>query len=355
MKTLRQSFKKCRLFLGRLYLDRRLAPAVLPLANPRPHIVLVRYDGKIGDYIVSSFVFRELKKQWPNATLTVLASPKNQSLLAQNPAIDHVHVVTQKNRRSLRQLGQRLAQQQPIDVLIDPTEVLRNRDLVLIRACQAKVNAGYDKAHFGLFNLSVPKNTAHMAEVYQQILQRLGCPHVDMRYELPDTSAAAAKVAAFLATLPSGPILAVNLHGDGRRRQFTPTQAQALISRLRQLYPQHVVVVLSQPSQKAAISDLCTQLADPQVRCLADTNCIEDTIEIMRHSAGIISPDTAIVHIGAALACPMLVFYSDDELNYAKWHPNTAAAYQVIRYHDHIDQADLSLINPSLFTPKDHP
>ncbi|MBP6116341.1 MAG: glycosyltransferase family 9 protein [Neisseriaceae bacterium] len=353
MKTLRLAFKRFRLYLGRLYLDRRLAPAVLPLTHPQPHILLVRHDGKIGDYVVSSFVFRELKKQWPQATISVLASAKNQGLLTQNPYIDHVHVVTQKSRRHFKQLGHELAQKRPIDVLIDPTEVLRNRDIVLIRACQAPINAGYDKDHFGLFNLNVPKNDQPMAAVYLEILRRLGCPQPDGRYELPDTSRAAAKVAKFIATLPAGPLLALNLHGDGRRRQFTHERALTLIHTLRQLYPSHTVVILSQPSQQQAIAALCAHLADPRVRFLSDTTSIDDSIEIMRRSSGIISPDTAIVHIAAALACPLLAFYSDDDNNYAKWHPNTAAPLQVIRYHDHIDQADLTLISPSLFSSKE--
>ena len=50
--------RKIRLTLGKLILDKKIPGKPLP-TNPK--IIVLQQDGKIGDYIISSFIFRELK------------------------------------------------------------------------------------------------------------------------------------------------------------------------------------------------------------------------------------------------------------------------------------------------------
>lgn len=348
-------FKKFKLWVGRAWIDRRVPPAEPLMVSKTPRFIFIRKDGKIGDYVVSSFVFRELKRHWPDAVIDVVAADKNRALFDQNPYVDHVHILNQRSVTAAFCCGRRLSQAQHYDVLIDPTEIVRSRDLMLIRSLNARLNVGFNKADFGLFNLSIPEQGQHMAAVYAEILNRLGVAAADCRYDLPSTDAVQVKVAAFLATLPAGPILALNLHGDGRRRQFTPERARVLIQTLRQLWPTHVLVILSQPRQQATIDQLCQACNSPMVRFLPDTLCIEENIELMRYSQGVISPDTAIVHIATALQRPLLSFYSHDALNFQRWHPNHPGKNQIIRYHDHIDHVDFDAIDPLLFHPAETP
>ncbi|WP_414142927.1 glycosyltransferase family 9 protein, partial [Aggregatibacter actinomycetemcomitans] len=77
--------RKIRLALGKMLLDKNVQGQPFP-TNPK--IIVLQQDGKIGDYIVSSFIFRELKRHNPKMQVDVVCSPKNVNLFEQNPSID---------------------------------------------------------------------------------------------------------------------------------------------------------------------------------------------------------------------------------------------------------------------------
>ena len=72
--TLKQRLRMLRIKLGKWLLDSTTHQAH-PLRYEK--VLFLRQDGKIGDYIVSSFVFREIKKQNPNAHIGVVCTQKN--------------------------------------------------------------------------------------------------------------------------------------------------------------------------------------------------------------------------------------------------------------------------------------
>ena len=45
-------------------------------------ILFLRYDGKIGDYIVTSWIYREIKRQRPDVQIDVVGISKNESLFS---------------------------------------------------------------------------------------------------------------------------------------------------------------------------------------------------------------------------------------------------------------------------------
>lgn len=63
-----------RLWIGKLILDKK-TPKNATALSPKK-ILFLRQDGKIGDYIVSSFVFREIKKSNPEIKIGVVCTKK---------------------------------------------------------------------------------------------------------------------------------------------------------------------------------------------------------------------------------------------------------------------------------------
>ena len=57
--------------------------------NKIKKLLFLRYDGKIGDYIVSSFAFREIKKCYPHIQIDVIADRGLEGILKLNKYIDN--------------------------------------------------------------------------------------------------------------------------------------------------------------------------------------------------------------------------------------------------------------------------
>ena len=54
------------------------------------NVLFLRYD-RIGDMVITTPVFRELKIVYPHINITVLASTANQDVLTNNPYIDKIY------------------------------------------------------------------------------------------------------------------------------------------------------------------------------------------------------------------------------------------------------------------------
>ncbi|HDL5660065.1 TPA: lipopolysaccharide heptosyltransferase family protein, partial [Mannheimia haemolytica] len=84
--NIKATLRKARLVIGKAILDSKNTDLILSEIPNK--ILFLRHDGKIGDYVVSSFVFREIKKQSPQTQIGVVCSQKNRYLFENNPYID---------------------------------------------------------------------------------------------------------------------------------------------------------------------------------------------------------------------------------------------------------------------------
>ena len=146
--------KALRLKIGKWILDKSSRSAnPQSLKHPKSFLFL-RQDGKIGDYIVSSFVFREIKKFNPLIKIGVICTKQNAYLFQRNHHIDEIYLV--KKRNILDYIKTALfIRKERYDVVIDPTLVLRNRDLLLLRILNARNYIGYRKADYNIFNINI--------------------------------------------------------------------------------------------------------------------------------------------------------------------------------------------------------
>lgn len=350
-RIIKKHLKTIRLAIGKCFLDKHIAPKNSVTLPSQPRFVCLRQDGKIGDYIVSSFLFREIKRHWPEARIEVIASAKNQYLFRHNPHIDQIHLLKGKSLYTARQLGRELTQAQPFDVLIDPTEVLRNRDLMLIRSLKARINAGFHKENFGLFNLSIPANNQHISAVYAEILTQLGVPQVNTDYDLPTDPTAETTVAEFKAQHALHDYLVVNFYGAKKSRHFSDHKAVALLQTLRQQCPEHTLILLNQPDKQDHIAAILTAFNDANTHALSQPKSIFESVALIRDAQAVISPDTAIVHIAAGFHKPLMAFYCKDDVSLRLWHPNNVATTKIIRYHDHVDEIDPNSLNFTALIP----
>ena len=137
-RTARARIKEFQRKIGKKILDKNKIKTKLEFENIKK-ILFIRYDGKIGDYIVSSFIYREIKRQRPDIQIDIVGISKNEQLFVKNKYVDNFYKLKKTKYRYMISLTSKLRKQN-YDILIDPTEVLKNKDLFFIRQINAKVN-----------------------------------------------------------------------------------------------------------------------------------------------------------------------------------------------------------------------
>jgi putative D-glycero-D-manno-heptosyl transferase len=335
--SIKSFLRTLRLKIGKQILDKKT-----PLASiifPPKSILFLRHDGKIGDYVVSSFVFREIKKQAPNTKIGVVCSKKNAYLFEQNPYIDQLYFVKTKDIRDYIRCGKILAKEQ-YDVLIDPTVTLRNRDLLFLRTINAKNYIGYQKENYKLFNLSIPAQGVHFSEIYKQALERIGFKQVSTAYDIPFTDKAKKNIQYFLVKNNLSSYVTVNFFGASSSRSFNNKAMKSLLDNLTSNTMN--IVLLTFPEVTEKLKALAKEYQN--IFVYEKTETVFDTIELIRNAKCVISPDTAIVHIASGFNKPLIAFYSQDEENFNHWQPNNLALTHILRFNKSVNELDFSQI-----------
>ena len=332
-KQFKSDWRNARLRVCKMWLDR--APLAAPAPNPQNlrAVLFLRQDGKIGDYIVSSFAFREIKKANPAIQIGVVCSAKNRQLFENNPHIDALHEVQPKSTLSYYQVGKSLAGQ--YDAVIDPTLSLRPRDLLLLRVLNAAHYVGLGKADYRLFTHNIANTQQHFADVYAQALRLLGFDNINTQPELPASPASEAAVQTFLQQNGWQDYIALNFFGAANSRRFSLEAIAQTLTAFQAAFPAQQFILLTYPEITPSLAALCQ--AHPNATLYPHTQTIHDSIALIRHAQAVLTPDTAIIHIAAALDKPIIGLYRQDPQNYANWHPKSDQA-QIIWFQQHIQE-----------------
>lgn len=320
---------------GKLALDKRKKEKKLNFEDIKK-MLFIRYDGKIGDYMVSSFVYREIKKQRPDIQIDVVGINKNEPLFLKNKNIDNFYKLKKTKYRYLCPLGKKLRTLN-YDVLIDPTEVLKNKDLFFIRKINAKINYGYAKENYKIFNRNIEKNSEHMQIIYKKMLESLGFENIEVSYDIPEDEASEKRVTEFLEKNEVKDLIALNLFGAGKTRKFNLEKSLELIEKLKKTYPEYKIIVLDSPRDREALEKV-VKVADVLYYDKSET--IFDSTAVIKKSKIVVSPDTSIVHIGVGLQKEVTAFYSKNKENFDKWGINKEN--KIIRYDKDINEIDFN-------------
>lgn len=311
-------------------------------------ILFLRYDGKIGDYIVTSWIYREIKRQRPDIQIDVVGISKNENLFLNNKNINKFYKLKKSKKLFMYFLAKKLRDEN-YDILIDPTEILRDRDLFFIKNIDAKINFGYDKENIKLFNKSINKNSKTMVDVYKEILKKLGFSNLDSSYEISMDMSSEKRVGEYLKSNKINKYIAVNFFGAGKRRKFTVEKAIELLVKIQKKYPEYKIIILNSPKDKKTICKIkkgISSINDSKIIYYnEDFKTIYDAISLINKSDIVISPDTAIVHIAYGLKKNIIAFYSGNKVNYEKWGlPIDGEKNRVYFYNENINNLDINLI-----------
>lgn len=332
-KQYKTKWRLLRLQWCKAWLDRAPVPSPKLQAHEIKSILFLRQDGKIGDFVVSAFAFHAIKTQCPHIRVAVLCSDKNRAMFSGCPDIDVLHEVKAKSVFSYWKVAKSLSKQ--YDVIIEPTLVLRPRDLLLLRTLRARYNIGLDKADFRLFNLNIVNKKQHFSQIYREALRLCGFDEVDTAFRLPEKPESAQKVQQFLAQNGLQNYIAVNFFGASHSRRFDEAHIHALMQALCAAYPEQKWILLTYPEVTPMLQRIAAQY--PNAFLLHDTQTIHDSTELIRHAELVISPDTAIVHIASSLQKPVLGLYPDDPQNTVNWSPQSPI-HAILFFRQHIHE-----------------
>ena len=276
--------------------------------NSIKSILFLRYDGKIGDMIVNSLMFREIKKVYPDIRIGVIARGAAIDIIKDNPNVDKIYKYY-KDRKKIKDLALKIKEEK-YDLLIDFSEMLRVNQMMLINLCGARINIGLDRKDWELFDLSIEsgkdfKWTEHITKRYLAYLIKLGLKkeNIDISYDiyLEDEK----KYEAFFNEIKESKKLILNPYGASKHKSFNIETLENIITYLKD---KDIAIILTYFGDKYKELEFLEKKYK-YVYIPKKIESILDTAILIKKSDYVISPDTSIVHIASAFNKKMITVY----------------------------------------------
>ena len=318
--------------------------------NSIKSILFLRYDGKIGDMIVNSLMFREIKKVYPDIRIGVIARGAAIDIIKDNPNVDKIYKYY-KDRKKIKDLALKIKEEK-YDLLIDFSEMLRVNQMMLINLCGARINTGLDRKDWELFDLSIEsgkdfKWTEHITKRCLAYLIKLGLKkeNIDISYDiyLEDEK----KYEAFFNEIKESKKLILNPYGASKHKSFNIETLENIITYLKD---KDIAIILTYFGDKYKELEFLEKKYK-YVYIPKKIESILDTAILIKKSDYVISPDTSIVHIASAFNKKMITVYPPKGGKYGVdhlvWAPKSEYS-RVIFCKDKIgtyDEIDINTFN----------
>lgn len=296
--------------------DRR---TVRPITPPK-HILVVRWDGKLGDAMVSSFFYREAKKL--GAMVSVVTTVDLASMHREHFGAHHVVVVP--SNPSWMSLWQLIAQLRDVDTVVHPVGRIRARELIFLSLLSPRNVFSLDD-EIGWVNGKMQGATASLLfnEKYAYILRQLGVHDIDTRYVVPSstTSPHATK---------GRPYLIFNPFASRPDKSISKEKSAHLLGLLAARLDDWDIGILNHPATRTDALGIQHAVNIRRVHILEGVHTFEDAIAVVADADLVVSVDTGFVHVADGLEKRLIAICATFDNGFNAWSPRALPSTRII-------------------------
>lgn len=317
------------------------------------HVLVLRYDA-IGDMVVTLPMFDAIHEACPTATIDVVASASNHQISSRTPRVrrsvvfDRTLIGLWRVRRALRDTR--------YDAVFAPVmnkttlsgllaNILGGRHAITV----AFEHTARRDQYATWFNVQLPvgRNAKTMTEMLVDMARRVlsPAPSDSVAYptlHLPVTTEQRQQAQTHVVAMQR-PLIALNLSSSNPFRMLSEERNAALIDGLCTRIPGTSVLVIGHGDRQAMAERLAARTpgrtrAYPGSADLLDLAAVLETCDL------VITPDTSVVHVAAAMSRPVVVMYSLKASFIQEWLP-FGVPYRCIMTEGRVD---LETIDPAV-------
>jgi ADP-heptose:LPS heptosyltransferase len=292
--------------------------------------ILVISMAGIGDTLIATPLIHELRANFPNATIDVLAMwPGSKDLLESNP---HINRVFQKNLmkcgklEALRFLWSLRRERYQLSINTHPQSRIHYRSAAFIAGAQVRLSHEYECFTWldrWLVTGTLPQDyTRHSIENNFDVLPLIGAkkklPVAEMEFLLSATEERFADDFLVKHKLFGQKILGIHIGSGGTKnlplKRWPLKNHAGLVRQLNKERPDIRVLLFGGP-EEAKDHEVVLAQANRDLTLEAKTKNLRETAALMKRCSAFLSVDTALMHIAAAVKVPNQIVIEAPTLN----------------------------------------
>ncbi|HEX9658352.1 MAG TPA: glycosyltransferase family 9 protein [Bacteroidota bacterium] len=300
-------------------------------------ILVVRQHNQLGDMLCAVPLLRSLREKFPKAFISLITSPVNYDVMVGNEYIDEVlcydkrEFITQglpRLERLLRFL--RALRKMGFDLAIVPATVSTSSTsdwLAFLSGARVRIGPSSLESKENptgfLFNVPVPLDWRETPEVHQAerntaIALSLGIASIQPRSVISLKPSESKEAKSFLGTDSSTHRLDIVYHpGAGKIPNRWPADRFALVANILSYEFDARVVITSGQFDGDPVSDMKGKLSVEYK--IISNEPIRKVAAVLSQVALVITNDTGIMHVGAAVGTPVLSLFGPTD--WRQWAP----------------------------------
>lgn len=301
----------------RIVFDKRVPAALAPPKN----ILLIRWDGKLGDAIVSSFFCREVKKL-SGVTVSVVTTVDLKEFYRDHFGAQRIYVLPVNP--GLLSLLRLLGRLRDVDTVVHLVGRIRARELLFLYLLRPRNIFSLDD-DIGWVNGKMREATRSLLfnEKYAYVLHQLGIRDIDTRYQVPvpisDPCSRRGRQLAVFNPFASRP-----------DKSISREKASYLLRLLANRMPDWDVSILYRPETFAEATEMRKAANCPNVRIIDGILTFKDAISVINEADLIVSVDTGFVHVADGLGKMLIAICPRFDGEFNAWLPRPSRSTQIV-------------------------
>lgn len=302
--------------------------------------ILIIRPCKIGDIVISSFVFSAIKKYNPNIILELITLNKNREVLEFNPNLNKIYFISQNIFSLFRLLPLRRTN---YDLIIDFNDNPSRTSASLLKFLRSKIKLGFDfhrqKKFLTIAIPQQPKDKTHLIERYAYLLRESGLaiddkdvkPEIYLNSELDELLKN-----QFSDIKKNYKLVGINISAGAPIRKLSSERWIEVLNGLKNVYEKIKIVLLYEPNDFESAEKIKTQVSNEII-----IDCGKNTFQkfacTIKHLDLLVTPDTSAVHIASALNVPVIALYPNVRWNFISFAPYKTKSISILSSEENIN------------------
>lgn len=311
---------KIRLFCAKTVFDYRSVPISSFDFTKINSIVIWKPDGKLGDtQILSSFI-KELQVSFPSVLITIICNPNISSIYKDIFNVSTYVVKKRPSFFSLWKISKKLKQEQGCDLLLSLEATLRPRDIFIAYLLKPKFyTAMCSDAKCINIDLYTLFGAVHISEYFENLF-RLGHHNVSNLTYIPFASKENDFAKKYIGNMS---VVGIAPWGASKLKHLSNDVIFKIAKKIQETTDFFIVVLVSQDVSLLNKEIVSKGIHQDRLILLPEKISIVELAEIISNLIGLITVDTANLHIANSFSIPLIGIYNGlDEVLLKQWSPN---------------------------------
>ncbi len=289
----------------------------MDLQNPKN--ILVVQIGKIGDMILTTPLFSELKRLFPQSQLIVFASQINKDIPLNHSSVDEVIIYRKTLLKNIMLLNSSLKR---IDVWIDTKDNYSKTSGFLVKLFKPFLSMGFNSSDKNIFNVSLKEfvggnhaidiNLSPVNYFEKKIIRRALRPSFNIPKDAVKKFKSSSQISHKIKIL-------INISAGNESRYLEKEKwAEVIVNINKQIESAFTLIGLKKDEED--IKYILNQLSKLNADYILPAD-IGEVAAIIRRNDLVLSSDTSIVHVCSMLNIPIVALYPNVKWNLEKFSP----------------------------------